>query len=45
MVNVSPAMVIEPVSAVVLEAKPWPDRQFESQEWKVRALRLRDASK
>ena len=26
----------------VLEAKPWPDRLFESQEWKVRALRLRD---
>jgi tetratricopeptide (TPR) repeat protein len=26
----------------VLEAKPWPDRQFESQEWKTAALKLRD---
>jgi tetratricopeptide (TPR) repeat protein len=26
----------------VLEAKPWPDRQFESQQWKVVALKLRD---
>lgn len=26
----------------VLEAKPWPDRQFESQQWKSAALKLRD---
>lgn len=26
----------------VLEAKPWPDRQFESQRWKTAASRLRD---
>jgi tetratricopeptide (TPR) repeat protein len=26
----------------VLEAKPWPDRQFESQQWKTAALKLRD---
>ena len=25
----------------VLEAKPWPDRQFESLEWKAQALKLR----
>lgn len=25
----------------VLEAKPWPDRQFESQEWRAQALKLR----
>jgi tetratricopeptide (TPR) repeat protein len=26
----------------VLEAKPWPDQQFESQQWKTAALKLRD---
>lgn len=26
----------------VLEANPWPDRQFESQEWKRQAIKLRD---
>ncbi len=26
----------------VLEAKPWPDRQFESQQWKTAADKLRD---
>ena len=26
----------------VFEAKPWPDRQFESQRWKTAALKLRD---
>ena len=26
----------------VLEAKPWPDRQFESQQWRTAALKLRD---
>jgi len=26
----------------VLEAKPWPDRQFESEQWKTAALKLRD---
>jgi tetratricopeptide (TPR) repeat protein len=26
----------------VLEAKPWPDQQFESQQWKAEALKLRD---
>ncbi|HXI85470.1 MAG TPA: TRAP transporter TatT component family protein [Verrucomicrobiae bacterium] len=26
----------------VLEAKPWPDQQFESQQWKTEALKLRD---
>jgi tetratricopeptide (TPR) repeat protein len=26
----------------VLEATPWPDRQFESQQWKTAALKLRD---
>jgi len=26
----------------VLEAKPWPDRQFESQQWKSAGLKLRD---
>src|ERR1017187_1224065 len=25
----------------VLDAEPWPDRQSESQEWKIRALKLR----
>ena len=25
----------------VLEAKPWPDQQFESEQWKVQALKLR----
>jgi tetratricopeptide (TPR) repeat protein len=25
----------------VLESKPWPDRQFESDQWKVQALKLR----
>jgi tetratricopeptide (TPR) repeat protein len=27
----------------VLDAEPWPDRQSESQEWKTRALKLRDS--
>lgn len=26
----------------VLEANPWPDQQFESQEWKAQAAKLRD---
>jgi tetratricopeptide (TPR) repeat protein len=26
----------------VLEAGPWPDRQFESREWKIQASKLRD---
>jgi tetratricopeptide (TPR) repeat protein len=26
----------------VLESKPWPDRQFESEVWKARAIKLRD---
>jgi len=26
----------------VLDAKPWPDRQFESEVWKARAIKLRD---
>jgi tetratricopeptide (TPR) repeat protein len=26
----------------VLEATPWPDRQFESEQWKAAALKLRD---
>jgi tetratricopeptide (TPR) repeat protein len=26
----------------VLEAQPWPDRQFESQKWKTQAIRLRE---